>query len=453
MSDFVQELKLRFKDNLHTQIESKYLTDFVGSHIGCAKALVFAKNKQDVIDAVCLCHKYQEPFLVRGSGTNLVGATIPQGGLVIDLSSMNHILNLDTDNMCVEVECGVLLNDLQEYVEARNLFYPPDPAERQSTIGGNIATNAGGMRAVKYGVTRDFVLALDVVLSNGQNITLGSKNLKDSTGLSLKHLFIGSEGSLGIIVGATLKLLVKPKCTQNLILAFDSLKAGISSVKTMMQSGLNLTACEFVEKKVIALGERYLNKSFPCQQAKAYLIVTFDGDNLDVEHKVKATYELMKDKCLEVILLNDEKLTQDVWDIRKALAKSVKDSGVWEPVDTVVPIDKIAPFVESIDNIAKEDNIRILAFGHAGDGNVHLCVMKDDIADDKWDSVLDATLDKIFDLAYSMGGLISAEHGVGKSKRKYFYKHCANTNLELMQQIKAVFDQNLQINPHSGYAK
>lgn len=453
MGTFIEDLKNRFgPESLKLEFEEKYLTDFIGTHIGNAQALLFARSKEDVIDAVKIANAHKERFLARGAGTNLVGSTIPEGGLVIDLSGFNRILELDEKTRSVKVEPGVLLCDLQEFVEQRGLFYPPDPAEKSASIGGNISTNAGGMRAVKYGVTRDYVLELEVVLSDGQYMVLGSNNLKDSTGLNLKHLFIGSEGSLGIIVGARLRLITKPSCTKHIILAYESLKKGIEQVNILFASNLNPTAVEFIEKKVIALGERYLGKEFPCPDATAYLLVSFDGNEDEVDRTVERCLGLMREHTMDAVLL-DEKITQDVWAIRSALAKSVKDSGTWEPMDIVVPIDRVADFVRSSDEVGRELGIRILTFGHAGDGNVHLCIMKDEISVEKWPDMLDRTMSRLYDIAYDLGGLVSAEHGIGKGKRKYFFEHTKDTNINLMQEIKKVFDQELLINPHSGYAK
>lgn len=435
-------------------IEEKFLTDFVGSRIGYAEAYIKALNEEDIQNALKTAYLYKVPVVIRGAGTNLVGSTIPEGGIVLDVSGLNRILELDEENLTVTVEPGVRLCDLIAYVESRGYMYAPDPAEKEASIGGNVATNAGGMRAVKYGVTRDFVQELDLIKIDGSKVHLGANTRKNATGLSLHKLVTGSEGTLGVISKVVLKLLPKPEFSLSTILAFNSLSDGIRTVNQIFSQNLDPTAIEFVEKKVIALGEKFLNQEFPLPSAKAYLIVTLDGDKKGVYERLAKLKDVTVAHGLafDSLDLDDEAVAEHVWTIRGALARAVKAAGVWEPVDTVVPLNQIAAFVDYVDKVSSDLGVRIVAFGHAGDGNVHLCIIKDDIPNEKWPEVLKESMHLIYKKAYALGGLLSAEHGIGKSKRDFYLENADPSERELMLGIKKAFDEFNLLNPHDGYA-
>lgn len=456
-AEFVSTLRSHFGPQqclTGKDIDAVYLTDFVGTLRGKASALVFARSTEDVSFALKTAYHCNQPVTVRGAGTNLVGSTVPAGGLVLDLSQMNHILSLDKETNTLETEPGVRLKDLQSYVESEHLFYPPDPADKEASICGNIATNAGGMRAVKYGVTRDYVRALEFVKPDGTVLTLGANTCKYSSGLNLKELVVGSEGTLGVITRAWLKVIALPETSVSVVVPYSSLQQALVSVRVLLNAGLNPAAVEFVEKNVIALGERFLDKEFPFPEATAYLLLTFDGSQQSVEHALQEGRRvLLENGALDFLALTDPEVRANVWAIRAALAKSVKASGVWEPVDTVVPVNRIADFVQYVNELSQELSVRIVAFGHAGDGNVHLCIIKDQIPDDKWPQVLDLTLDKLYAKAYALGGLTSAEHGIGKAKRKYFLANTDPAVVELMRAVKQAFDPKGLFNVHDGYAR
>lgn len=245
-------------------IEERYLSDTLGRLRGRAAALVFAESTEEVSGILREAHRRGVPVTPRGAGTNLVGSTVPaDGGIVLDFTRMNRILELDRDTMTVTVEPGILLEDLQRYVENEGLFYPPDPGEKASTIGGNISTNAGGMRAVKYGVTRDYVRGLEVVLADGTVMTVGGKNVKDASGLSLKNLFIGSEGTLCVITKCILRLIPKPAFSKSALVPYPDLESGIRSVLTVLQADVNPTAVEFIQRDVVKLGEDFSGVRYP----------------------------------------------------------------------------------------------------------------------------------------------------------------------------------------------
>ena len=435
-------------------IDKKYLSDFIGYYQGKADVYVKPVDDEDVQTVMKIAYANKLNVTIRGAGTNLAGSTIPDGGVVLDMSGMNKILKLDEDTLTITVEPGVILKDLIKYVEDRGYLYAPDPAEKGASIGGNVFTNAGGMRAVKYGVTRNYVLGLDLVKVDGTKISLGSKTYKYSSGLNLQQLVVGSEGTLGVITKITLKLLPLPEFTLNTVIAFDSLSQGIKNVNKIFKSHLDPTAIEFVEKKVIAYGEKFLNKEFPCQRAKSYLIVALDGDKDGVYERFEKLKQVVTDNgAIDVIPLDDPAVAKEVWEIRGAIARAVNASGPWEPIDTVVPLDKITTFVDYVNSLIEQGYPRMVAFGHAGDGNVHLCVLKDDIPDDKWRDILNDTMEKLYGKAYELGGLVSGEHGVGKGKRKYFIENTDPLERELMINVKKSFDEFNLLNPHNGYAK
>ena len=268
------ESRVIFSEN----IEEKYLSDQLGRKKGNASALVFAASTEEVSAVLRFANHNNIPVTPRGAGTNLVGSTVPHNGsIILDLSKMNHILEIDKENFTATVEPGVILEDFQKYAEGLGFFYPPDPGEKRASIGGNIATNAGGMRAVKYGVTRDYVMGLELVLADGTILTTGSKSRKDTTGLDVKDIVIGSEGTLAVITKCLLRLIGKPEKSQSILVSFDSLQAGIEAVPKILKQNLNPTAVEFIERKVVQLGDDFLRLAYPDPQAAAYLLLTFDG--------------------------------------------------------------------------------------------------------------------------------------------------------------------------------
>ncbi len=438
-------------------IEDKYLSDQLGRKHGNASALVFAQSTQEVSDILKFAHSNKIPVTPRGAGTNLVGSTVPHNGsIILDLSLMNRILEIDKENFTATVEPGVILEDFQKYVEGLGFFYPPDPGEKRASIGGNIATNAGGMRAVKYGVTRDYVMGLELVLADGTVITTGSKNRKDTTGLDLKDLVIGSEGTLAIITKALLRLVGKPEKSQSLLISFDSLQAGIEAVPVILKQNLNPTAVEFIERKVVKLGEEFLNLKYPDPEAAAYLLLTFDGSASEIDGAIKKLSEVLKDASRRVIILDGSSPELDaanIWKIRGCLVKAVEAVSEQEPLDIVVPIARVADFVAYVNQLEKQSGMQMISFGHAGDGNVHLCVVRGGRSESVWESELHANLEKLYSKAREFGGLISGEHGLGVSKRDFFFAETPAQNVELMNAIKKSFDEKGILNPEIGYVK
>lgn len=434
-------------------IDERYCTDHSG-HLKAAPDAVALPVCADEVSALLrYASKYQIPVTPRGAGTNLTGSTLPlHGGLVIDLSLMNHILELDEKTMTITVEPGVLLEDLQNYVESRGFFYPPDPGEKKSTIAGNISTNAGGMRAVKYGVTRDYVKALDVVLANGTQVSLGQKTIKDASGLALKEAIIGSEGTLGIITRATLKILPHPEFSCSAMLAFENLSLAAAFVLKILASALKPTAIEFMNREVVALGENYLHTQYPSAQAGSYILLTFDGTKEEVFKNLEELKLLaLENQALDVIILNDPAYAAKIWQVRGALCTAVEAVSQQEPIDIVVPVNRIPEFVQRVGELEVKSGLQMVSFGHAGDGNVHLCIVRGTLSDQQWQNKLDVVLEELYNQAYELHGLASGEHGIGLQKRSYFHKHTDPVNIALMNGIKNAFDPAHILNEGKSY--
>lgn len=435
------------------EIPPEYLSDGLGRLHGEADALVFPLSTEEVSGVLRYAHAGGVPVTPRGAGTNLVGSTVPvRGGIILDLSRMNRILELDRDTLTVTVEPGILLQDLQAYVEGEGLFYPPDPGEKASSIGGNISTNAGGMRAVKYGVTRDYVRGLEVVLSDGTVLTAGGKNVKDASGLSLKNLLIGSEGTLAVITKCILRLLPKPESSVSVLVPYADLDAGIGSVLSILRADANPTAVEFMERKVVALGENFSGVKYPRPDAGSYILLTFDGHRSEVDANVERVRRLALDSgALDYIVLTDPAQAADIWKARGALVKAVEAVSEQVPVDIVVPISRTTDFIRFINDLEASSGMRMVSFGHAGDGNVHLCVVRGNRDDETWQRELRQNMEQAYAKAYELGGVTSGEHGIGLSKRHYFLRETPRENLLVMNRIKDALDPAHILNDQKSY--
>lgn len=452
-TDILQIIKDESRVFFDKQIEGRFLSDTLGRLVGKADVLVFATSTEEVSALLKYADANKISVTPRGAGTNLVGSTVPQnGGIIIDFSKMNKILEFDADTFTATVESGILLKDFQAFVESKGFFYPPDPGEKSASVGGNIATNAGGMRAVKYGVTRDYVRGLEVVLADGSVTWVGSKNVKDASGLSLKNLIIGSEGTLAVITKCILKIIPKPEYSKSVLVPFADLESGISTVQKILFANANPTAVEFVERKVVELGEKFTGIKYPHPEAAAYLLLTFDGK----QNEVKENLEIIKNVVLQngaldfVIPESPERL-EEIWKVRGCLVKAVEATSEQEPVDLVVPIDKVAEFIEFVNKTQKKVGMQMVAFGHAGDGNVHLCVVRGSRSEEEWKTELQKNMECVYSKAYELGGLTSGEHGIGLSKRHYFLKETKNTNLQMMNAIKTSLDPHHILNNKISY--
>lgn len=433
------------------EISPDYSHDELGGISRMPDVLVRVLTTEEV--SAIMKHAYERsiPVTVRGSGTGLVGSAVAvEGGILLETTMMNKILELDEDNLTVTVQPGVLLMELSAFAEDHDFLYPPDPGEKSATIGGNISTNAGGMRAVKYGVTRDYVRALTVVMPNGEIMQLGSKVVKNSSGYSLKDLIIGSEGTLGIITEAVLKLMPLPKHSVSLLVPFPDMKTAIESVPKIIRSKVIPTAIEYMSRDTILFSESYLGKKFPDKKNDAYILLTFDGNT---EHQVQTDMQTVADLCLEIgaldaYIVDTEERKKSVWSARSAFLEAIKASTTeMDECDVVVPRSKVDEFIKYTHKIAEDEKVRIPSFGHAGDGNLHVYICRDELDDEAWEKTLAHCFDLMYKKAEELGGLVSGEHGIGYAKKSYMKKQYGDGQIALMQGIKAAFDKKNILNP------
>jgi len=448
ITDIFGEKKVILKEN----IEEDYAHDELQTVHGEPDLVVFATNKDQIQQLMKYCFQENITVTVRGSGTGLVGGCVAlHGGIILDMHKMNHFIELDQENMTLTLEPGVLLMEISEYVENFGLFYAPDPGEKSATIGGNISTNAGGMRAVKYGVTRDWVRGLEVVLPSGELVKLGGKVVKNSSGYSLKDLVIGSEGTLGIVVEATLKLIPKPKFAVSLLIPFEDRVQAINAVPKVIQFETLPTAVEFLENKTLKFSEEFLGKKIPNADYNAYLLVSFDGTTqIEVDHHVDRVSEICVNQlgAIDVFLIDTDERKQSVWSARGAFLEAIKAStSEIDECDVVLPRTKISEFLTFTKELSDKLNVRIPYFGHAGDGNLHIYFCKDDLNNDQWQKVLIEGFESLYHKAFEFGGLVSGEHGIGYAKKSYLVEQVGECQMELMKGIKKTFDPSGILNP------
>ncbi len=433
------------------EINEDYSHDELGGIRQMPDVVIQTINTKEVSEVMQYAYENNIPVTPRGSGTGLVGAAVPLNcGIVVDISRMNKMLELDEENLTLTLEPGVLLMEISKYVEEFDLFYPPDPGEKSATIGGNINTNAGGMRAVKYGVTRDYVRGLEVVLANGDVINLGGKVVKNSSGYSLKDLIVGSEGTLGIVTKAILKLLPLPKKALSLLIPFESLEKAIDTVPKIIKSKSIPTAIEFMQREAILAAEEFLGKTFPDKSSDAYLLLTFDGNSTE---EIEKDYENVANICLEsgaldVLISDTEERQESIWSARGCFLEAIKAlTTEMDEVDVVVPRNQIGNFVTFTHELELNENIRIKSFGHAGDGNLHVYILRDELDGKAWHIKVKKIMQMMYDKAKELKGQVSGEHGIGFAKKAYLKQSLPNQCIDIMQKIKLAFDPKNILNP------
>lgn len=413
------------------------------------EAVVFAETTEQVAAVVALANAEHFPVVPRGAGTGLVcGAVTVYGGIVLSLEKMNRILEINEEAMYAVVEPGVRTSDLQAAVEERGLFYAGDPCSGDSCfIGGNIATNAGGNRAVKYGTTRHQVYEIEVVNPTGKIVTLGARLKKQSTGYCMDQLIIGSEGTLGIITKATLKLLPKPENVMDLLAVFDDPAAAIGTVNKIIKGGITPTCVEYMDNITLKSVERYLGTKLQGSDTGNYLIVEVEGINEDdLDEKAMKMDEICSENGASDVLVADH---DKIWESRKAFAEAVRaESIIVCKEDVVVPVDREPELFAEILRLAEKYQLVTRIAAHAGDGNIHLNILKQPQEDhEEWYARVEANQQELYKFIYELGGRLSGEHGIGYKRKALMAEFTNPDELEMMKAIKRALDPNNILNP------
>jgi glycolate oxidase len=438
----VDEMALR--DNSHDETEDL---------VFLPEAVAEPANTAEVSALMKICHKHRIPVTVRGGGSGLAGGALPiYGGLVISMKRFDQIIQIDTRNFQVTVEPGVITENLQQAVKEQGLFYPPDPSSRGwSFIGGNVSTNAGGPKAVKYGVVKDHVLNLEVVLPNGDIIWTGANTLKNSTGYNLTQLLVGSEGTLGIITKIVLKL--QPHPTQNLLMLvpFRSAESACSAVAAIFQAGVTPSGLEFMERNAIDWAVRYVGETPVPIQAEdaAHLLIEVDGFHMEslIADCETITGVLEQFDAGDIFFADDEATKTALWKLRRNVAHAVKKNSVYKEEDTVVPRAELPHLLKKVKAVGAQYGFESVCYGHAGDGNLHVNILRGQLTEEAWLFEVPKGIREIFQFVKSVGGTISGEHGIGLVQRPYLDIVFSKTELKLMRQIKKVFDPRGILNP------
>ena len=413
---------------------------------------------EDVSAVLRTCHDLRIPVTPRGAGTGLAGAALPvRGGVILSMERFNRILHIDELNLQATVEPGVVTEVFQNAVKEKGLFYPPDPASRGSCfLGGNLAQNSGGPKAVKYGVTRDYVINLQVVLPTGEIIWTASNVLKNSTGYNLTQLMIGSEGTLGVITKIVFKLRGFPQKSVLMMVPFSTNEEACRAIAAIFTAGINPSGVEFFEREAaehtFAYCEQVLHSPVTTKLPEgknAFLLVELDGNDEEVlmrdAERVMGVVERFESG--EVLFADSAAQKEELWKIRKNISPAVNWYTLTKSDDVVVPRANLPQLISGIKDIGKDFGFRTVCFGHLGDGNLHVNILKESISDHDWETRIPEGIGEIFKLSVRLGGTLSGEHGIGIAKRPYMPIALGEKNLDLMRGIKAVFDPHGILNP------
>ncbi len=447
--------KIVGKENMSSDKEQleKYGQDETEDLIFFAEVILKPSSVKEISQIAKICNEHIIPLTVRGAGTGLSGGALPiKGGVLLSMEKFNKIIKIDERNLQATVEPGVINYEFQEAVKQVGLFYPPDPASWGScSLGGNIAHSSGGPKAVKYGTTRDYVLNLEIVLPNGEIIWTGANTLKYSTGYNLTHLMVGSEGTLCIVTKIVFKLITLPKHDLLMLVPFNSAELACKAVAEVFKAGINPSAMEFMEKDAIDWSIKYSGElSFKVKpEWQALLIIEVDGNNLDV---LMSDCEIIsavmqQNQCDEILFADSAEQKNAIWKIRRKVGEAVKSNSVYKEEDTVVPRAELPILLNGVKAIGKKYGFNSVCYGHAGDGNLHVNIIKGALSDQAWNIELPNAISEIFELCKSLGGTISGEHGIGLVQKNYLPIVFSPYHLQLMKDIKKVFDPNYILNP------
>jgi glycolate oxidase len=411
------------------------------------------EDTKQVSQILKYCNENKIPVTPSGARTGLSGGALPiNGGVALSLEKMNSIVEIDEKNLQATVEPGVINQVFQEAVKSKGLFYPPDPSSWGSSfLGGNVSTNAGGPKAVKYGVTKDYILNLEVVLPNGEIIWTGAKVLKNSTGYNLTQLMIGSEGTLGVVTKIVVKLIPLPKLNKLMLVPFFNAQNACEAVADVFRAGITPSALEFMERDAIDWTLRFVDDIVidVKDEVQAHLLVEVDGNNEEVLlSDCEKIMEVMEaHNCDEILFAETEAQKESLWKLRRRVAEAVKSNSVYKEEDTVVPRYEMPKLLKGVKEIGNKYGFKSVCYGHVGDGNLHVNIIKADLDDKTWNEVLPIGIREIFTLCKSLGGTISGEHGIGLVQKDYLDIVFSATEIALQKQIKNVFDPNGIMNP------
>ncbi len=406
----------------------------------------------EIAEILQYCYTNNIPVTPCGARTGLSGGSLPVfGGVALSLERLNSIIEIDERNLQATVEPGVINQVFRDAVEERGLFYPPDPSSKGSSfLGGNLAENAGGPKALKYGVTKDYVLNLEVVLPTGEIIWTGANVLKNATGYDLTALMIGSEGTLGIITKIVFKLIPLPTKDITMLVPFNSAEKACEAVSAVFRAGITPSALEFIERDAIDWTLKYTDIKLEIEdEVQAHLLVEVDGNDLDLLYKdgEKIAEVMISYDCGEILLADSESQKNQLWKLRRAIGEAVKSNSIYKEEDTVVPRAELAKLLIGVKSIGNFYGFQSVCYGHAGDGNLHVNIIKGDMTDEDWNTKLTLGIREIFELTNSLGGTLSGEHGIGLVQKDYMDIVFSEKALDLQKGIKNLFDPKGILNP------
>lgn len=430
----------------------KYSHDETEDLIYYPEVVVKPASVQQVSALMRLCNQYLIPVTPRGAGTGLSGGALPiKGGVLLAMERFNKILNIDESNLQATVEPGVITEIFMDAVAEKGLLYPVDPASKGSCfIGGNVSHGSGGPRVVKYGTIREYILNLEVVLPSGEIIWTGANTLKYASGYNLTQLMIGSEGTLGIITKIVVKLIPRPTQDALMLASFATNETACAAVSAIFRAGIVPSALEFMERKGVEWVKEHDDINFELKDGiEAFLLIEVDGTNQDVIftdcEKINQVMEQFD--CRDVLFADSSAQKEELWRLRRTMAVSVKSNSIYKEEDTVVPRAQLPQLIKGIKEIGGRYGFESVCYGHAGDGNVHLNIIKGTMSDDAWQNKLKDGIREIFELTVSLGGTLSGEHGIGLAQKEFMPVKYSNIHFELWRGIKNAFDKNGILNP------
>jgi len=416
------------------------------------EVVVKPASSKEIMAIMRLANRENIPVVPRGRGTGLSGGAVPlNGGIVLSCERMERIIEIDSENLMVTTEPGVITGELQKAVEAEGLFYPPDPASLEScSIGGNVAEGAGGSRAVKYGTTKDYVNGLEIVLPTGEMIRTGGKVVKDVTGYNLTQLIIGSEGTLAVVTQIILRLIPLPKFRMDLLVPYASMDNAAQTVSEIIRARIVPAAIEFMERNCFDLAESFTKRKLAFRDAGAHVLISLDGnqqENLE-EDRDRVGEICEKNGAFDILIANTRTAMERMWEGRKCLFEAANQvGGMYRSLDVVVPRSMIPALVKKIQEISERYQTKAMSFGHAGDGNVHVLLFKGELTDEEWEMLIDKAERDLYRETIGLGGRITAEHGIGLLRKSFLPLNLEPYQIEILKRLKKAFDPKNILNP------